>query len=137
MTRFYICFLFMTACLLRLSCTDMQSKELENLFIVLLLPCALFTRVGWISRLAGFLLPFALIPFYGFGDILLLSVLGTVFGGEKLLYLFAGAALLCGIYCLAKLLKKQCGAKDTVPFAPFISVSALFVMLEYRSSLFF
>ncbi len=137
MIRFFICLIWMLLCLFRLSRTDLQSQELENLVILLLLPCALCTQVPLISRLAGLVLPFLLVRLYGFGDILLLSVLGSVLGADKLLILFAGAACGCGIFCLGKLLLKKCGAKDTVPFAPFISLSALFVMLEYRSALFF
>ncbi len=137
MTRFLICLILMTVCLFRLACTDIKSKELENLFIFLLLPCAFFTRIRLFSRLLGSLLPFLLVRFYGFGDILLLAVLGAVFGAEKTIYLFAAASLSCGIFCLIRLLQKKCGAKDTVPFAPFIAVAALFVMFEYRSALFF
>lgn len=137
MTRFLLCLFLMLVCLIRLSCTDLQTKELENLFIFLLLPCAFFTTVPLLSRAAGVLLPFLLIRLYGFGDILLLSVLGSVFGAEKMLYLYVIAAFSCGIFSLAGLLLKKCGAKDTIPFAPFISAAALFVMFEYRSALFF
>ena len=124
MTKPYILFIFIP-CFARLCYTDIKCRELEHLFIFALLAGSFFTDVPIILRIAGALLPFALFKLIGFGDVLLLSSLGFVFGIYDLLSIFALASICSGIVCAIALLFKKVKKEDSLPFAPYICSACL------------
>ena len=115
----------------RLCYTDIKWRELEHLFIFIILLCAFLWEAAPLNRLLGAILPFILYPFLGFGDILLLSVLGTVFGADALLIIFSYASVSAGILCALGLIFKKIKKEDELPFAPYISFGCLCYLLEH------
>ena len=124
MTKPYILFIFIP-CFARLCYTDIKCRELEHLFIFALLAGAFFTDIPFVLRISGALLPFALFKLIGFGDVLLLSSLGFVFGIYDLLSIFALASICSGIVCAIALLFKKVKKEDSLPFAPYICSACL------------
>jgi len=108
-------------CLIRLCYTDIKAKELEHLFIFLILICAPFWDVPFPSRIAGAMLPFFIYKFLAKGDIYLLSVLGFVFGTKGIIQIYIYASLASGILCLIFLLLNKIKRDDEIPFAPYIA----------------
>ncbi|MBO4819808.1 MAG: prepilin peptidase [Firmicutes bacterium] len=129
MTRLYILSVFIP-CFARLCYTDIKYKELEHLFIFLLLLGAFFTDVPLLLRIAGALVPFAFFKLLGFGDVLLLSVLGFVFGIYDFFEIFAFASVSSGIVCALGLLLKKVKKEDTLPFAPYICSACLIFLIR-------
>ena len=93
-----------------------------------LLAGSFFKDVPFVLRIAGALLPFALFKLIGFGDVLLLSSLGFVFGIYDLLSIFALASICSGIVCAIALLFKKVKKEDSLPFAPYICSACLIYM---------
>ena len=129
MTKPYILFIFIP-CFARLCYTDIKCRELEHVFIFALLAGSFFTDTDFVLRVAGALLPFALFKLIGFGDVLLLSSLGFVFGIYDLLSIFALASLCSGIVCAFALLFKKVKKEDSLPFAPYICSACLICLAK-------
>ena len=129
MTRLVFIFLIMIPCLARLCYTDIKERKLEHLFIIALLPCAFLTEASLQERAVGMLLPLALTPFLGFGDVLLLCALGVIFGAGAVSGIFAAASLCAGALCLTGLALKQIKRDDELPFAPFIAFGCLVYLI--------
>jgi prepilin signal peptidase PulO-like enzyme (type II secretory pathway) len=129
MTRLFL-FSILVPCFARLCYTDIKCRELEHVFIFALLPGALFTDVSLLQRTAGAVLPFLLTPILGFGDVLLLSVLGFVLGVYGCFETFALASVISGLVCTAGLILKKVKKEDELPFAPYICSACLVLLLK-------
>ena len=125
----YILFIYIP-CFARLCYTDIKYKELEHLFIFALLSGAFFTDVPMLLRIAGALIPFVLFKVLGFGDVLLLSALGFVFGIYDVFEIFAFASVSSGLICACALLLKKVKKEDSLPFAPYICSACLILLLK-------
>ncbi len=136
MTRLFISLFLILPGILRLSYTDLKCKELEHIAILSLLPAAIFTDVSLLSRSIGAVIPFLFFYFYGFGDILMLSALGTVFGYLRLIEIFILSSLSMGSVCIFLLLRGKIKKEDTLPFAPYISLSCIMLILKDMMSLY-
>lgn len=122
-------FILIIPAMLRLCITDVKERKLELWAVLLLFPAAFFTPVAFRKRLLGMLLPFLFFHFFGFGDVLMFSELGFVFGIEGIGVILIAAALSCGLFCVAGLLTGTIKKQGRVPYAPFTAfgVLALFV----------
>ena len=129
MAQLHILWVFIP-CFARLCYTDIKYRELEHLFIFALLSGAFFTDVPLILRIAGALIPFSLVKAFGFGDVLLLSALGFVFGIYDIFGIFAIASVTSGIVCALGLLLKKVKKEDTLPFAPYICSACLIFLIR-------
>ena len=67
--------------------------------------------------------------FMGLGDAKLLASL-RLFLGAKTAYVLVFSFILAGFYCLAGLISKRLKLKDSIAFAPFISIFALYFSIE-------
>jgi len=65
----------------------------------------------------------------GFGDVILLGVLGFLFGYPDIVLVLFLAFLIGAIMSVFLLVRKEKGMKDFVPFAPFIALASLLVFL--------
>lgn len=136
MARFLCAFLWNSALLLRLSITDIRSKELENLHIGLILLSSYGFSVNFWSRLLAASLPFLLSPLIGFGDVLLYAALGFSLGPIRLFKILIISSLLGGIFAIIILCTKKAKLKSSFAFAPFIAIAYLIVLLEEFCSMF-
>ena len=128
MVKIGISLLILLLCIARLSYTDIKYKELENLYILLLLPCAFCYPARFSTRLIGAAVPFVLVKFFGFGDILLLSVLGFVFGFSDLVSILAASSILSGVWSAYLLASKRASKGTKIAYAPFICIGVIFLM---------
>ena len=127
--RFFLAAIYPTLLFTRLIYTDIRSKEVENIIILALLPCALLSSEGLALRLLGMAFPLLLIPFFGFGDVLLFAVLGFCLGVRKLCIVFCAATLLAGVFCAFCLAVKKLNKKSSIAFVPFIFLGCLLLMI--------
>jgi leader peptidase (prepilin peptidase)/N-methyltransferase len=65
----------------------------------------------------------------GFGDVKLGIALGFIFGIPDILLIFMLAFVIGGIYGSYKMIRRQKGMKDAIPFGPFIALGALLTFL--------
>lgn len=130
MTRLFCILSIMLPCFARLCYTDIKVKQLEHFFIFLLLLVFFFTDVSLSQRLMGTVVPFALCRFFGFGDVLLLAVLGFDFGFYSIIEIFSLASICSGIVCSAALFTKKLKKEDELPFAPYICSACILVLLR-------
>jgi len=129
MTRLFLSFIFVIPLFLRLCYTDLKQRELENIHILLILLSFFGVSVKFSSRLWGFFIPYILTPFYGFGDILLFSVLGFSYGYESLFRIYLISSMIAFFVALYKLIIKKQGLKDSFPYAPCIFIAYIFNFL--------
>lgn len=137
MIKLIIASVLLFICLLRLSLTDIKSMELELFFIIIIAADCLLIPCSLSLRLIGFALPWMFFSFFGIGDILLLAVLGLVFGPEGLLQIFVLSSASAGIFALYLVLVKKVQKSKKIAYAPFISIGVIYVIvlkfLEYQS----
>ena len=123
-------FIWIFLLLLRLSYTDLKTQELENLHIALIIIPACVFSVKMEYRIIGSLFPLIMTPFLGFGDILLYSALGFVFGIDNLIIIMSISAILGGLYALFLLATKKAKAQDSFAFAPNITIAFLLFSVQ-------
>jgi leader peptidase (prepilin peptidase)/N-methyltransferase len=63
----------------------------------------------------------------GFGDVILLGVLGFLFGWPDVVLILLLSFLIGASVSIILLIRRDKGMKDFVPFAPFIALSSLIV----------
>lgn len=129
MTRFFLLSALIPL-FARLCYTDIRYRELEHLFILLTMTGAFFTEVPFMERLLGLTLPLMLFRLLGSGDVYLLCSLGFVFGAYDLFEIFALASVSSGILCSLALIFGKVKKEDTLPFAPYICVSCLAMIIR-------
>lgn len=65
----------------------------------------------------------------GFGDAKLFGALSLLFGW-RVIVVFCLSFCLAALYCLVGIIRRSLHARDTIAFAPFISIAALTVLLS-------
>ena len=116
--------------LLRISIEDIRSFTIPNRYTLAILVAALFLPgISVPSRLLAALLPFALIPLMGMGDVKLYSALGFTLGPHNLLQIACISMLSGGVYAVMLLTVKKVKRKDKIAFGPFIAAAAAFILL--------
>jgi len=129
MTRLLLSFVLVIPLFIRLCYTDLKQQELENIHIFLILLSFFGVSVKFSSRILGLFLPYILTPFYGFGDILLFSVLGFAYGYENLFRIYLISSIQAFFVAMYKLIIKKQGLKDSFPYAPCIFIAYIFNFL--------
>lgn len=75
---------------------------------------SVFLLLSWITKES-----------FGYGDSILILILGIVTGGWNLLWILFAAFLLSSIYGCVMLLRKKYTKKSTFPFFPFLTIAYL------------
>ena len=126
-------FLWVVFWLLLLSIEDIRSFTIPNRCVLAILAAAPFlSSTPFSMRLLASLLPAALIPCMGMGDVKLYSALGFCLGPAALLRIACGSMLAGGIYAAVLLLLKKAKKKDRIAFGPFIAAAAAVYLLGHN-----
>ena len=132
---------FILLILLYASCQDIKTMEIPDWCFVCILilsqeprPIVFFGVIflyGLIAAICALLKKN--IPM-GFGDVKVLAAVGFVRGFEYLIYLFCFSSIVCGAYCLIRLIvtkNKKEFLKGDIPYMPFILCG--FILTEILS----
>jgi len=65
----------------------------------------------------------------GWGDVKLAALIGLATGFPLVLLALVMAAIMGGLVAVALLIAKKRGRKETIPFAPFLSLATLITLL--------
>ena len=128
--------------LLRISCKDMNTREVDDRDLVFLITLEVIIVLLNNSALAeAFSASRLIVPFVltlislltgeglGFGDIKLLACLGLLFKFPHILTLLMVAMVLCGVYgVLVCVVEKKTHPRE-IPFTPFLFISFILMMV--------
>ena len=113
---------------------DWRKRELPLLLLGTLSICAIILwiwggGVGVVTRIVGIVIGGLFLgaskvtqEAIGYGDSILIMILGMHLGAIRMLYVLFGASILAGVVALVCLWKFRWSKKVTIPFVPFIAV---------------
>lgn len=134
--------------LIEISIVDLRHKLIPDKLNVIVLMFGLFfilyDRTMIVNRLIGLGIGFGLFLFIailtnsmGGGDIKLMASLGLIFGINGIIFIILFSFILGAIISTILLALQIKKIKDEIPFAPFISLSALIYMLFWKEIAFY
>jgi len=138
----FFSYVILTSILLTISIIDLKTKKIPNKLVVLgiilgLIIMFLNNKLSIISALLGLLVCGGIIALIsiitkgavGMGDAKLFACIGIFLGLQATLGIMLVSTILSGLVGLALLIFGMADRKTTLPFAPFISIAAIFMML--------
>lgn len=119
---------------------DLRRREISPVSCAILIICGVFLQLcrhelSWGSVLTGAMVGIVLLGLswlskesIGYGDGLVMTSIGVLFGGAKTIQLFCYALFICGLFSAGVFLLKKAGRKSRIPFIPFL-IPAYCVMM--------
>ena len=100
--------------LLILSVIDIRWKKVSVRSLLILLAIAVLCQVSWFTQES-----------FGYGDSILILILGILSGGWNLLWILFAAFLIASVYGGIMIARKKYTRKNSFPFIPFLTVAYL------------
>ncbi len=139
--RWILCQILFAGYMVALSAEDIRKKRLPLLFLLsgtvfIIIQGFCVREISMISLMAGgavgalFLLISRMTrESFGYGDSILILVMGMFLGFGNIIYLLMGAFSMAAVFSIVMLIKTQFSRKSAFPFVPFLAAAYIGGML--------
>ena len=132
-----ILFVLIIASVRDIVCKEVDIREIMALITLMVVYIFMDDTFKMINSIWGLLFGLLLIVFsklskqaLGFGDAIVLLVLGVGFGVYRVIYIFMISLIISSVIAIIFFLLKKVGRKTQLPFIPYITIAVMVMMIS-------